>query len=139
VSDGVIECGLCGRKGLTWADVRFGHPRPGETGTARTCSPSRPAISTRSFDARTGYQPFLARYPGDPTAVVDSPRGAKRLEDQRLREGWVDRKDAGPDKRAPRAGPSELAKKWAPAIAQALRENTTAPLERIGDRPEDAT
>lgn len=121
------SCEVCGAVDLTWADLRFGH-----------CQRKAPAVSTASFDRRSGYQPTLARFRGDPEAVVQTPLGLKKLEDKRLREGWIDKAELGPDKRdvTRPAGRSALAKKWAPAILEALKRDTTAPLHRIGTAPE---
>lgn len=133
------SCDLCGRTGLTWGDVTFGHPRPGQADQRRTCQRSIPRVSTRSFDAGTGYQANLARFPGDPTAYVDSPLGRKKLEDQRLREGWSDRADHGPDKRDTRRESNRAAAAdFARAAVEALRTGSEAPLARF-PRAEDAT
>lgn len=133
-----VDCPRCGRTSLTWGDVRFGHPRPGEPEGERTCSVTRlPAVSTASFDKRSGYQPSLARFPGDPTAFAETPAGLRKLEDRRLREGWVDKADLAADKRHLAPGErSALAKKWAPAMRAALKGDTTEPLDRVGVRPE---
>lgn len=34
------------------------------------------------------YREDLARFPGDPQAMVDGPRALQKLKDQRRREGW---------------------------------------------------
>ena len=127
--DGEV-CPACGRAALTWGDVRFGHPRPGEPAGRRTCMVSTPTVSTKSYDARSGYQPTLARFQGDPTAYVDGPIGRRKLEDQRLREGWRDSRDLPPDIRESKDRHADV-KKWAPAMLEALRTNSTAPIDKL--------
>jgi hypothetical protein len=135
-------CPACGRTGLTWGDMRFGHPRPGQEGATRTCGAAQArAASTVSFDARSGYQSSLARFPGDPTAHVETPIGARKLEDRRLREGWVDKRDMAPDVRHVRdgrRGPTERTKKLAEALFRAAKNGDMSYLERLVEAPEDA-
>jgi hypothetical protein len=137
-----VACERCGRTGLTWGDVTFGHPKPGETNDRRTCGRRVPRVSTRSFDVRSGYQPTLARFAGDPSAYVETPIGARRLEDRRLREGWVDRRDVAPDVRAVKESrkgkPSEQTMKLARMLYDAVKTNDASALARAGKLPEDA-
>jgi hypothetical protein len=45
---------------------------------------------TKGVDKREGYQPLLARFPGDPQAYTSGKNAKDRLVDQRLREGWIE-------------------------------------------------